>query len=99
MSIPLDAPKPLMDQGSQNNLNPNYQTAQLVSDYCTPLRSHLPQVESNLPINIHPLTLQAHPQGMCLTKKKNSLLVHIMVNFRPEIMTRQNKLNLQLSPV
>ncbi|XP_060729837.1 receptor-interacting serine/threonine-protein kinase 2 isoform X2 [Tachysurus vachellii] len=62
VSIPLDTPKPLMDQGSQNNLNPNYQTAQLVSDCNIPLRPNTLQNESNLPINIHPLTLQSQPQ-------------------------------------
>lgn len=63
MSIPLDTPKPLMDQSSQNNLNPNYQSAQPILDYNTPFRPNLPQSESNLPININPLTLQAQPQG------------------------------------
>ncbi|XP_027004421.1 receptor-interacting serine/threonine-protein kinase 2 isoform X2 [Tachysurus fulvidraco] len=62
VSIPLDTPKPLMDQGSQNNLNPNYPTAQLVSDCNIPIRPNVPQNESNLPINIHPLTLQSQPQ-------------------------------------
>lgn len=72
VSIPLDPPKPLMDQGPQNNLNPNYQTAQFVSDYCNPLRPHAPQSESNLPINIQPLTLQSHPQGMSRCTTENS---------------------------
>ncbi|GAA6101176.1 receptor-interacting serine/threonine-protein kinase 2 isoform X1 [Tachysurus ichikawai] len=62
VSIPLDTPKSLMDQGSQNNLNPNYPTAQPVSDCNIPLRPNTPQNESNLPINIHPLTLQSQPQ-------------------------------------
>ncbi|KAI5103845.1 receptor-interacting serine/threonine-protein kinase 2, partial [Silurus meridionalis] len=64
ISIPLDTPKPLIDQGSQNNLNPNCQVTQLVSGYSIPLR---PQCESNLPINIQPLTLQAHPQDFLMS--------------------------------
>ncbi|XP_026854126.2 receptor-interacting serine/threonine-protein kinase 2 [Electrophorus electricus] len=61
LSLPMDSPKPLMDQGSQNNLNPEYQTAQPVSDFNIPLKPHPPQTESDLPLNIHSLTLQAHP--------------------------------------
>ncbi|KAI5612637.1 receptor-interacting serine/threonine-protein kinase 2, partial [Silurus asotus] len=64
ISIPLDTPKPLIDQGLQNNLNPNCQVTQLVSGYSIPLR---PQCESNLPINIQPLTLQAHPQDFLMS--------------------------------
>lgn len=72
VSIPLDTPKPLIDQGSPNNLNPNFQTAQFVSD-CSPLlKANTPQSESNLPLNIHPLTLQSHPQGMSLCTTAHS---------------------------
>ncbi|XP_072544443.1 receptor-interacting serine/threonine-protein kinase 2 isoform X2 [Salminus brasiliensis] len=66
ISLPLDAPKPLMDQSSQNNLNPAYQTAHAISDFNIPLKPHPPQSESDLPLNIHPLTLQAHPQDFTL---------------------------------
>ncbi|KAL6489913.1 hypothetical protein MHYP_G00002580 [Metynnis hypsauchen] len=62
LSLPLDAPKPLIDQSSQNNLNPEYQTAQPISAFNIPVKPHPPQSESDLPLNIHPLTLQTHPQ-------------------------------------
>ncbi|XP_076828097.1 receptor-interacting serine/threonine-protein kinase 2 [Brachyhypopomus gauderio] len=66
LSLPMDTPKPLMDQGSQNNLNPEYQTAQPISDFNIPLKPHLPQTETDLPLNFHPLTLQTHPQDFPL---------------------------------
>uniref|UniRef100_A0AAR2KL76 Receptor-interacting serine/threonine-protein kinase 2 n=1 Tax=Pygocentrus nattereri TaxID=42514 RepID=A0AAR2KL76_PYGNA len=59
LSLPLDAPKPLIDQ---NNLNPEYQMAQPISAFNIPVKPHPPQTESDLPLNIHPLTLQTHPQ-------------------------------------
>ncbi|XP_036452987.1 receptor-interacting serine/threonine-protein kinase 2-like [Colossoma macropomum] len=62
LSLPLDAPKPLIDQSSQNNLNPEYQTAQPISAFNIPVKPHPPQSESDLPLNIHPLTLQTHQQ-------------------------------------
>ncbi|KAL7876535.1 hypothetical protein AOLI_G00114980 [Acnodon oligacanthus] len=62
LSLPLDAPKPLVDQSSQNNLNPDYQTAQPISAFNIPVKPHPAQSESDLPLNIHPLTLQTHPQ-------------------------------------
>uniref|UniRef100_A0A3B1KH58 Receptor-interacting serine/threonine-protein kinase 2 n=1 Tax=Astyanax mexicanus TaxID=7994 RepID=A0A3B1KH58_ASTMX len=59
ISLPMDAPKPLIDQSCQNNLNPAYQTAYPISDFNIPPKPHPPQSESDVPINIHPLTLQA----------------------------------------
>ncbi|XP_066537252.1 receptor-interacting serine/threonine-protein kinase 2 [Hoplias malabaricus] len=66
LSLPLDAPKPLLDQSFQNNLNPQYQTAQPISNYNIPLKPHPPQTECDLPLNIQPLTLQTHPQDFPL---------------------------------
>uniref|UniRef100_A0A8C2H557 Receptor-interacting serine/threonine-protein kinase 2 n=1 Tax=Cyprinus carpio TaxID=7962 RepID=A0A8C2H557_CYPCA len=62
MSLPLDAPKPLVDHCSRNNLNPEYQTAQPVSDLNIPFKPHVSQSESDLPLPIQPLTLQPHSQ-------------------------------------
>ncbi|XP_050992183.1 receptor-interacting serine/threonine-protein kinase 2 [Labeo rohita] len=62
MSLPLDPPKPLVDHCSRNNLSPEYQTAQVVSDLNIPIKPHVPQSESDLALAIQPLTLQAHPQ-------------------------------------
>lgn len=62
ISLPLDAPKPLVDHCSQNNLSPEYQTAQHVSDLNIPFNPHASQSESDLPLPIQPLTLQPHPQ-------------------------------------
>ncbi|KAK3545424.1 hypothetical protein QTP70_007403 [Hemibagrus guttatus] len=88
LSIPLDTPKPLMDQGSQNNLNPNDQTAQFASDFCNPLRPHAPQSESNLPINIQPLTLQSHPQEFPLLLDTQGPAAR-WISFRREEVVRQ----------
>ncbi|KAG7329724.1 hypothetical protein KOW79_005946 [Hemibagrus wyckioides] len=88
VSIPLDTPKPLMDQGPQNNLNPNYQTAQFVSDCCNPLRPHAPQSESNLPINIQPLTLQSHPQEFPLLLDTHGPAAR-WISYRREEVVRQ----------
>ncbi|RXN35360.1 receptor-interacting serine threonine- kinase 2-like protein [Labeo rohita] len=54
--------KPLVDHCSRNNLSPEYQTAQVVSDLNIPIKPHVPQSESDLALAIQPLTLQAHPQ-------------------------------------
>nr|AAM76920.1 protein kinase RICK [Danio rerio] len=62
MSLPLDPPKPLMDNCSPNNLSPEYQTAQVVSDLNIPFKAHAPQSESELALAIQPLTLHPHPQ-------------------------------------
>uniref|UniRef100_A0A671NZD2 Receptor-interacting serine/threonine-protein kinase 2 n=1 Tax=Sinocyclocheilus anshuiensis TaxID=1608454 RepID=A0A671NZD2_9TELE len=62
MSLPLDSPKPLVDHCSRNNLSPEYQTAQPVSDLNIPFKPHTPQSESDLALAIQPLTLQPHPQ-------------------------------------
>ncbi|XP_057189762.1 receptor-interacting serine/threonine-protein kinase 2 [Triplophysa rosa] len=62
VSIPLDSPKPLVDHCSRNNLSPEYQTAQPVSDFNIPLETHSPQCESDLAPAIQPLTLQPQPQ-------------------------------------
>ncbi|KAL0199886.1 hypothetical protein M9458_003073, partial [Cirrhinus mrigala] len=62
MSLPLDPPKPLLDHCSRNNLSPEYQTAQPVSDLNIPFKPLAPQSESDLALAIQPLTLQAHPQ-------------------------------------
>uniref|UniRef100_A0A8C2JBW3 Receptor-interacting serine/threonine-protein kinase 2 n=1 Tax=Cyprinus carpio TaxID=7962 RepID=A0A8C2JBW3_CYPCA len=62
ISLPLDPPKPLMDYCSRNNLSPEYQTAQPVSDLNIPFKLHAPQSEIDLALAIQPLTLQTHPQ-------------------------------------
>lgn len=60
ISLPMDAPKPLIDQSCPNNLNPAYQTAHAISDFNIPPKPHPPQCESDVPLNIHPLPLQTH---------------------------------------
>uniref|UniRef100_A0A8C1AD41 Receptor-interacting serine/threonine-protein kinase 2 n=1 Tax=Cyprinus carpio carpio TaxID=630221 RepID=A0A8C1AD41_CYPCA len=62
ISLPLDPPKPLMDHCSRNNLSPEYQTVQPVSDLNIPFKPHAPQSEIDLALAIQPLTLQTHPQ-------------------------------------
>ncbi|XP_062849885.1 receptor-interacting serine/threonine-protein kinase 2-like isoform X2 [Trichomycterus rosablanca] len=48
-SIPMDAPKPLMEQSYHNNLNPD-----------TPMIQ--PNTDASIPFNIQQLTLNPHPQ-------------------------------------
>ncbi|XP_059358341.1 receptor-interacting serine/threonine-protein kinase 2 [Carassius carassius] len=62
ISLPLDPPKPLVDHYSRNNLSPEYQTAQPVSDISIPFKPRAPQSEIDLALAIQPLTLQPHPQ-------------------------------------
>ncbi|XP_056598696.1 receptor-interacting serine/threonine-protein kinase 2 isoform X1 [Triplophysa dalaica] len=64
VSIPLDPPKPLIDHYSRNNLNPEYQITQPVSDFNIPMKPHSPQSVSDLAPAIQPLTLQPHPQDL-----------------------------------
>ncbi|KTG34191.1 hypothetical protein cypCar_00026372 [Cyprinus carpio] len=54
--------KPLVDHCSRNNLNPEYQTAQPVSDLNIPFKPHVSQSESDLPLPTQPFTLQPHSQ-------------------------------------
>ncbi|XP_065125301.1 receptor-interacting serine/threonine-protein kinase 2-like [Paramisgurnus dabryanus] len=62
MSLPMDPPKPLVDNCSRNNLSPEYQTAQHISDLNIRMKPHSPQSESEMALDIQPLTIQPHPQ-------------------------------------
>ncbi|KAI4882231.1 hypothetical protein NFI96_003594 [Prochilodus magdalenae] len=91
ISLPLDAPKPLMDQSSQNNLNPEYQTAQPVSVFNIPCKPHLPQSESDVPLNIHPLTLQTHPQDYPLSLDSQGPAARWISSRREEVVRQMTE--------
>ncbi|XP_026062629.1 receptor-interacting serine/threonine-protein kinase 2-like isoform X2 [Carassius auratus] len=91
ISLPLDAPKPLVDHCSRNNLSPEYQTAQPVSDINIPFKPRAPQSEIDLALAIQPLTLQPHPQDFVTASDTQGLATRWIASRREEIVRQMTE--------
>lgn len=91
VSLPLDPPKPLMDHCSRNNLSPEFQTAQPVSDFNIPMKPHSPQSESDLALAIQPLTLQPHPQDFAPTLDPQGPMTRWIASRREDIVQQMTE--------
>ncbi|XP_043117345.1 receptor-interacting serine/threonine-protein kinase 2 [Puntigrus tetrazona] len=91
ISLPLDPPKPLVDHCSRNNLSPEYQTAQAISDLNIPCKPHAPQSESDLALAIQPLTLQTHPQDFVMASETQGAAARWIAARREEIVRQMTE--------
>ncbi|XP_052404091.1 receptor-interacting serine/threonine-protein kinase 2 isoform X2 [Carassius gibelio] len=91
ISLPLDPPKPLVDHCSRNNLSPEYQTAQPVSDINIPFKPRAPQSEIDLALAIQPLTLQPHPQDFVTASDTQGPATRWIASRREEIVRQMTE--------